>query len=176
MSHTWMCLVVHVHVSCHTYEVCLTHSYVRCDSFVSLHHMTHSYVWRDSRIYVTCRDESSSEARAKSDMWSLHTCDMTHSSTTQTASKMLYWRLRLPPKVVCVTHLYTWRNWCMCTCDMYHFFGASLESSLVASISAKYSLICREKIQPIADKVAQNLEINSKTLSTYQNSAHGMYN
>jgi len=34
--------------------------------------------------------------------------------------------------------------------------------------------ICREYVQPIADRVAQNLEIISKTLATYQNSAHGM--
>jgi len=30
-------------------------------------------------------------------------------------------------------------------------------------------------VQPTADRVAQNLEIISKTLSTYQNSAHGIY-
>ena len=34
--------------------------------------------------------------------------------------------------------------------------------------------ICREYVQPIAHRVAQNLEIISKTLATYQNSAHGM--
>jgi len=30
-------------------------------------------------------------------------------------------------------------------------------------------------VQPIADRVAQNLEIMSKTFSTNQNSAHGIY-
>ena len=30
-------------------------------------------------------------------------------------------------------------------------------------------------IQPIADRVAQNLEIISRTFSTNQNSAHGIY-
>jgi len=30
-------------------------------------------------------------------------------------------------------------------------------------------------VQPIADRVARNLEIIFKTLSTYQNSAHGIY-
>ena len=30
-------------------------------------------------------------------------------------------------------------------------------------------------VQPIADRMAQNLEIISKTFSTNQNSAHGIY-
>ena len=30
-------------------------------------------------------------------------------------------------------------------------------------------------VQPIADRVAQNLEITSEFLSTYQNSAHGIH-
>ena len=30
-------------------------------------------------------------------------------------------------------------------------------------------------VQPIADRVAQHLEITSKTFSTNQNSAHGIY-
>ena len=30
-------------------------------------------------------------------------------------------------------------------------------------------------VQPIADRAAQNLEIISKTFSTNQNSAHGIY-
>ena len=46
----------------------------------------------------------------------------------------------------------------------------SVGDAKICARCAPYNLL-----QPMADRVAQNLAITSRTLSTYQNSAHGIY-
>ena len=88
VSHIWMSHVKHMNESCH---IVTSHSYMWHDSFIYLtcliriHDMTHSYVWHDSFECVTwlcdiyMSDVTHSYLLQRTIWWLIHTCEINHS-------------------------------------------------------------------------------------------------
>ena len=153
----------------------MTRSYVRHDSFICenwlihMWDMTHSYVWHDSFICVT---------------WLIHICDMTHS---------FVWHDSF---IRDMTHSYAWHDSLLW--DMTHSYVTWLihvcsyttplplrAQALAVWLKRSNEPLTKEPkgalrgflVQPIADRVAQNLEIISKNFqfSTRHQDSHGIY-
>ena len=125
----WLCVVWRTHM-CGVARMCnMTHSYVWRDSFIFvpwLIHMrdkTHAYVWHGPFSHL----------RHFSFMcvtWPIYMCDMTHSCVWHDSLIRVTWPIQSLTSVliyICdMTHLYVWHDVFMCvtwpfnTCDMTH--------------------------------------------------------
>ena len=119
MSHVRWC----DHLTCDVNDMSQWH--VTCEVTQSCHvpSRTHSYVWHDSSIYVTCLVHMCDSFICVT--WRIRMCGMTHSYVWRDSFMYVTWLIHMCN----VTHPHVWRDssihgtWLIYTCDTTHSYA-----------------------------------------------------